>query len=104
MERAIGEIFFDGNAKLVVQRAANSISCKGCYYNVCALHKVIECDKPDDLNLDCTRATHSCITCLYGKEGNVERYECRRSLNSAGICLGSFRDDGESVVFVEVCE
>ena len=34
MERKVGEIFFDGNVTLQVEKAEHECSCFGCYYNV----------------------------------------------------------------------
>lgn len=104
MERAIGEIFYDGNVKLVVQRAVNSISCKGCYYNQYIVRSHYSCKTPK-MQQNCKNLPgRSCSQCNNAKSEVTRSYECRRNFIAAGICQASFRDDGESVVFAEVCE
>lgn len=104
MERALNEIFYDGNVKLKVQRAANSISCKGCFYNTLVRRAHVDCDLDADKKALCKRPRSTCIICKYGLVENRLQWECRRNLMAAGVCQQSFRDDNESVIFVEVCE
>lgn len=104
MERTIGEIFFDGNTKLIVQRAENSISCKGCYYQRHEMRDSYSipqvCRERGCVN-SCKYACRNCSLC---KHESTWIWVCRRNLIAAGLCQATFRDDGESVIFAEVCE
>ena len=104
MERALNEIFFDGNVKLQVRRAANTISCKGCYYNTLVRRAYVDCKRSADKEAVCKQPRSMCKTCKYGLVDIRSVWECRRNLLAAGICQQSFRDDNESVIFVEVCD
>lgn len=102
-ERQLGEIFFDGNVKLEVKRGENAISCKGCYYQQYEMrdsHTVPQfCNERG-----CINATkHDCNNCPICKHEKKIIYVCRRNLVTAGVCQAAFRDDGESVIFSEVC-
>lgn len=104
MERSVGEIFFDGNTKLVVRRAANSISCKGCFYERYEIRNSYSI--PQVCNeKGCTNAVkHDCKHCPLSKHEKTGIWVCRRNLVVVGLCQATFRDDGESVIFAEVCE
>ena len=104
MERALNEIFYDGHVKLQVQRAANSISCKGCFYNTLVSRTYIDCKRNADKEPICCLPKERCKTCKYGTVNTRKVWECRRNLLTVGICQQSFRDDNESVIFVEVCD
>lgn len=104
MERAIGEIFFDGNTKLVVQRAANSISCKNCFYERYELRDSYSI--PQVCNeKGCKNAVkYDCRHCPLPKHEKTRIWVCRRNYAVAGSCVAAYRDDGESVIFAEVCD
>lgn len=104
MERALNEIFFDGNVKLQVRRAANAISCKGCFYNILVPRAYVKCKGGANKEATCSQPRSMCKTCKYGMVEILKAWECHRNLLAAGVCQQSFRDDGESVVFVEVCD
>lgn len=104
MERALNEIFFDGNVKLQVRRAANTISCKDCFYNTLVHREFVKCKGGANKEATCNLPRSMCKTCKYGLVDIRSVWECRRNLLAAGICQQSFRDDNESVIFVEVCD
>jgi len=103
MERGIGEIFFDGNVKLEVREARTSISCKDCFYNVAVRRKDIKCTCESDKCYRHRVFPNLCKSCRFYVEESVSRWECHRNWALTGNCQRSFRDDGKSVVFVEVC-
>lgn len=101
--RQLGEIFFDGNVKLEVKRADNAISCKGCYYQRYEIRNSYSspqvCKEKGCIN----SIKHDCRHCPLSKHEKIGIWLCRRNMNTTGLCQSSFRDDGESVIFSEVC-
>lgn len=103
MERTVGEIFFEGNVKLRVEVAQNAISCKGCYYDQLVVRKKYTCEIGKIGTKKCLLSMQKCKDCQFGKVEKISQWECHRNLINAGLCQASFRDDGESVIFAEVC-
>lgn len=101
MERSIGEIFYDGNTKLVVKRAANSISCKNCFYERYEMRDTYSipqgCNEKGCINA----VKHDCSHCPLPKHKKAGIWVCRRNWQAAGLCQETFRNDGESVIFAE---
>lgn len=102
-DRQLGEIFFDGNVKLEVCEARNSISCSGCFYNMLVTRREITCTGEKEKCRCYYAIPKLCTYCRHLVTKNVKKWECHRNLVAAGLCQATFRDDGKSVIFVEVC-